>query len=78
LARKDDSRLADHPPQDAEIKDARALSPHARSPFLMKLFVIFALLLTLAWSAWLGWTLVRAGLSLLDSFTHAAGEAAQR
>jgi hypothetical protein len=60
LARKDDLLHREHP----TVKEALALPAPPKSPFLLKLFLIIALLLTLAWSAWLGWAVVRAGLSL--------------
>jgi hypothetical protein len=64
LARNDDLQLRDHPTQNAEIQDTQPLPAPSKSSFLLKLWLVFALLLTLAWTAGLGWATARVVFSL--------------
>jgi hypothetical protein len=65
LAHNDDLAFCDRPAQDVKIDAAQPLLAPSKSPFLLKLFLAFALLLTLAWDVSLGWGMVRLVLSNL-------------
>jgi hypothetical protein len=59
LAHNDDLVFCDRPTQGIKIETAQPLLAPSKSPFLLKLFLAFALLLTLAWDISLGWGMVR-------------------
>jgi hypothetical protein len=64
LARNDDLLFHDHSTERVEIKGAQAPPVPAKSSLLLKFWLTFALLLTLAWTAGLGWAAVRVVFSL--------------
>jgi hypothetical protein len=64
LARNDDLLFLDQPAQDIENTGAQAAATATTSHFLPKLWLALILLLTLAWTALLGWVTLRVVLSL--------------